>query len=478
VAQSKLGDSCAKGNSMSDVKSKFEAALAQRKKQKAEEASRGNFSGGSGYPEIPYAPLYTDKQQAFRFVGLPYLVRENPTDSKRVHIAMILGDDDKKFRCIGPDPQEQKDWLLYRIMNKVLTRHWDKNLPNSNGQLGAYVYDYATLHPELYNRVAKNNNVENNLEKGWRFTPYILFNVIDRANYDWHRENKKFRVLSKKVSEWQDKVFFEPGVPDTVFQSIMDDIVAGDGNTNWEDYDIVIQKLTDKPWYKVLHGVDHVKYLDPDVRPLIVNKGLSDEERSWELNDFDRLFTVTRYGRIKSKIGLFIQKVDQVFKTKYYEELLSLVEKEEAEIAEQQMKLPPEEDGIPPGYPGASDDSSSAPASAASSETGVAGHQAAVSASQPTAPASPPVRAPSPAAIRSIPMTEEIWKGLADGTYNGKKYLGVPKMTPEEKALVLGTFEDGSFDWSPDAGDIMEGSSSHFLSGAKVSVDPLDGTVF
>jgi hypothetical protein len=230
---------------MSNVKEKFEAALAQRKKQKAEDASRGNFSGGSGYPEIPYAPLYTDKQQAFRFVGLPYLVRENPTDSKRVHIAMILGDDDKKFRCIGPDPQEQKDWILYRVMNKILTKHWDKNKPGTGGQLGAYVYDYATVHPELYNRVAKNNLVDNNLERGWRLNPYILFNVIDRANYAWHLENKKFRVLSKKASEWQDKIFFEPGVPDTVFQLIMDDIVAGDGNTNWEDYDIVIKKVTD-----------------------------------------------------------------------------------------------------------------------------------------------------------------------------------------------------------------------------------------
>jgi len=113
------------------------------------DASRGGFSGGTGYQEVPYAPLYTDKQQAFRFVGLPHLVREKPTDSQRIHVAMILGDDDKKFRCIGPDPLEHKDWILYRVMNKVLARHWDKNLPGGNGQLGAYIYDYATVHPEL-----------------------------------------------------------------------------------------------------------------------------------------------------------------------------------------------------------------------------------------------------------------------------------------------------------------------------------------
>ncbi|MDR1148357.1 MAG: hypothetical protein LBK66_06975 [Spirochaetaceae bacterium] len=460
---------------MSSVKEKFEAALAQRKKQKAEEASRGNFSGGSGYPDVPYAPLYTDKQQAFRLVGLPYLVREKPTDSKRVHIAMILGDDDKKFRCIGPDPQEHKDWILYRVMNKVLSRHWDKNIPNSNGQLGAYVYDYATLHPELYNRVAKNNNVENTLEKGWRFTPYVLFNVIDRANYDWHLENKKFRVLSKKASEWQDKVFFEPGVPDTVFQLIMDDIVAGDGNTDWEDYDIVIRKVNEKPWYKVLHGIDHIKYLDEDVKAVIVDKGISDEERSWELNDFDKLFTVTRYARLKSKIGLFIQKVDQVFKTKYYEELLAMAEKEEADLAEQQMKFPPDVDDVPSdtaGGPGNSRAVSPVSTPAASPA------QPAVSVPQSPAPSAPPVRSPFAVVKVSTPMTDAIWAGLADGSYNGKHYLGVPLMTDKEKSFVLGVNEDGSFDWSPDAGELMEGSVSHFVSGANVAVDPLDGTRF
>jgi hypothetical protein len=460
---------------MSDVKAKFEAALAQRKKQKAEEASRGNFSGGSGYPDIPYAPLYTDKQQAFRFVGLPYLVREKPTDSKRVHIAMILGDDDKKFRCIGPDPQVQKDWILYRVMNKILTRHWDKNIPNSNGQLGAYVYDYATVHPELYNRVAKNNNVENNIERGWRFTPYVLFNVIDRTNYAWHLENKKFRLLSKKASEYQDKVFFEPGVPDTVFQLIMDDVVAGDGNTNWEDYDIVIQKLTDKPWYKVLHGVDHIKYLDDDVKALIVNKGISDEERSWELNDFDKLFPVTRYGRIKSKLGIFFQKVDMVFHTKYYDELVALVDKEEAETAEKQMQFPPPDDDAPP-----EDTSEALPSQPTSPSAGNSGSTPAAVPSPASSPAmaSPPVRSPVAPARASTPMTDEIWAGLANGTYNGKIYKGVPKMNPFERTLVAGIYEDGSFEWVPEAGELFEGTSSHFLTAAKCMVDPLDGATF
>jgi len=477
VAPLILGDSSAKGEFMSDAKAKFEAAIALRKKQKVEEASGGNFSG-SGFPEIPYAPLYTDKQQAFRFVGLPYLVREKPTDSKRVHIAMILGDDDKKFRCIGPDPQVQKDWILYRVMNKVLTRHWDKNITGSGGTLGAYVYDYATIHPELYNRVAKNNNVENNLERGWKFNPFVLFNVIDRANYAWHQENKKYRVLSKKASEWQDKVFFEPGVPDTLFQLIMDDIVAIDGNTEWEDYDIVVRKVKDKPWYKVYHGIDDVKKLEDYVKPLIINKGLSEEERSWALNDFDKLFTVTRYSRIKSKLGLFFQKVDKIFNTKYYEELCTLVEKEEAEIADKQMQFPPtDDDDVPQGEISepelTTEDTSAVPQSTPASQAVTPQVTA-----NPVAASPPPVRSSTAPVKTYVPITDEIWAGLANGTYNGKQYLGVPKMKPEERALVLGVYEDGSFEWSPDAGDLYEGSASKFLTAAKCLVDPLNGDSF
>jgi hypothetical protein len=459
---------------MSDLKSKFEAALAQRKKQKAEEASRGN-SKGLGFAEIPYSALYTDKQQAFRFAGLPYLVREKPTDSKRIHVAMILGDDDKKFRCIGPDPREHKDWLLYRVMNKVLSRHWDKNVPGSNGQLGAYVYDCASVHPELYNRVAKNNNVENTWEKGWRFTPAILFNVIDRANYDWHRENKKFRVLSKKASEWNDTVYFEPGVPDTIFQLIMDDIVAIDGNTNWEDYDIVIRKIDDNPWYKVYHGVDDFKKLDDGVKALIVNNGLSDEERSWEMNDFDALFRVTPYYRIKSKIGLFIQQEDKIFGTHYYDELVSLVDKEEAEIVEKQTQFPPADDEVPPEKVAKTMPSPGRPAELNSSPQSLPAPSA--------TPASLPeksylVRSAGTPAKSFAPMTGAIWAGLADGSYNGKTYLGVPGMTAEEKAWVKGLYEDGSFEWAPEAGVLCEGELSHFVSGENCHIDPLSGVVF
>lgn len=441
---------------MQDTRAKFEAALKKRKEEKVKEASRGSYGS---YPDIPYAALATDRQRLFRFAGLPYCVREKSTDSKRIHVAMILGDDDKKFRCIGPDPKEHKDWILYRIMSKVLDRYWDKNIPGRNGQMGGYVYKNATLHPELYTRVAKNNNVNNPYESGWRFNPYILFNVIDREDYAWHTSNKKYRILSKKASEGGDRVYFDPGVPDTVYQQILDDIVAVDGNTNWEDYDIAIKRIPEKPWYRVYHAIDDTKKLDEGIRNFVVPTGLTDEERSWELNDFDKLYPITSYARIKAKLGLFIQKVDTVLGTHYYDELNSLVDKEESESTQSPV-------------------------------TTVATQQPAVS--TPTAPVqslSEPMLKPAvrigipPAPVLpqgAIPMTPAIWGELSCGTrkWRDEPFRGIKDMSNEEKALVIGIKADNQFVWRDDAGELFESSKSGFLSPDSVHVDPASGDIF
>jgi hypothetical protein len=456
--------------------------MAARKQQKAEEASRQNGGGFGGYPDIPWTALYPDKQQVFRFAGLPYLVREKGTDSKRIFVAMILGDDDKKFRCIGPNPDDRKDWILYRVMNKVLDRRWDKDKPSARGK-GDWDYLNALTHPDLYNRCAKNNNLENTYEKGWKFSAAVLVNVIDRANYDWHLKNRKYRLLSKKASSYQDKIFFDVGIPDMLYKLIEDDIVASDGNVCWEDYDIVIKKVAEDPWYKAYHGVDDAKRLDADAKALVQDRGLTPEEASWEMNDIDKLFPITSYKRIKDKLGLFFQRVDKSFNTRYFDELCGLVEKEEAERAEQAMKFPPDDDDVPP----------EESAQDANAESAARLAEAAAATTDPvhasTSASSPPVRTGvnSPSVQKSHPMTPEIWEALANGTSpycrkdsNGKPmaYLGVPGMSNMDKAWVRGIFDDGSFDWFPEAGELFEGSKTQFLTAKKCLIDPLDGSKF
>jgi hypothetical protein len=481
-----------KENKMSDTRAKFEAAMAARKQQKVEEASRQNNGGFGGYPDIPWAALDQNKQQAFRFAGLPYLVREKGTDSKRIFTAMILGDDDRKFRCVGPDPHERKDWILYRVMNKVLERKWNNDKPSERGK-GGWDYLNAFTHPDLYNRCAKNNNLNNVYEKGWKFSEVVLVNVIDRANYDWHLNNKKYRLLSKKAGMYQDKAFFDVGIPDMLYKLIEDDIVASDGNVCWEDYDIVIKKLSESPWYKVYHGVDDVKKLDADVKTLIQDRGLTAEEASWEMNDIDKLFPVTAYKRIKDKLGLFFQRVDKAFNTRYYDELCTLVEKEEAERAEKAMEFPPADEKGESAYKEPVREAVPEPAARLVEAEALTSKEAASPGFQepppPPAPApdSAPPAADSSPVINSHPMTPEIWESLAKGTspYCRKNedgspmaYVGVPLMSDAEKNWVRGVFDNGSFDWLPEAGTLLEGGDSHFLTPEKCLVDPLSGRRF
>ncbi|GHU50973.1 hypothetical protein FACS1894200_10780 [Spirochaetia bacterium] len=478
---------------MSDTRSKFEAAMTARKKQKAEESSRQNGGGFAGYTDIPWAALYNDTQQVFRFAGLPYLVREKGTDSKRIFLAMIVGDDDKKFCCIGPDPEVRKDWILYRVMNKVLDRKWNKDKPSSRGK-GDWDYTHALTHTDLYNRCAKNNNLDNAYETGWKFRAVVLINVIDRANYDWHLENKKYRLLSKKASDYQDKTFFDVGVPDMLYKLIEDDIVACDGNVCWEDYDIVIKKVSESPWYKVYHGVDDAKKLDADVKALVQDRGLTPEEQAWEMNDIDKLFSVTTYKRIKEKLGLFFQRVDKAFNCHYYDELCGYVEKEEGERADKEIINPPStDDDIPQGseepienpVAKAVEVTTAAPAKTlASSPVSALIPAPAQPAPVPLAPVASPTRS---SAQKSHPMTPEIWDALANGTSPyclkdsaGKPmaYIGIPKMSDADRAWVRGVFDDGSFDWLPEAGELFEGTESRFLSPENLKIDPLNGKHF
>jgi hypothetical protein len=402
---------------------------------------------------------------------------------------MILGDDDKKFRCIGPNIDDRKDWILYRVMNKVLARTWNKDKPSARGK-GDWDYTNALTHTDLYNRCAKNNNLENAFEKGWKFNAVVLVNVIDRANYDWHLANKKYHLLSKKASNYQDKIFFDVGVPDMLYKLIEDDIVANDGNVCWEDYDIVIKKIAENPWYKVYHGVDDAKKLDADTKALVQDRGLTPEEASWEMNDIDKLFSITSYKRIKDKLGLFFQRVDKAFNTRYYDELCELVEKEEADRAEQAMKFSPDEDDVPPEESAQDANAESAArlaeaASAVSKET----TSDQVSAPISTTASTPPIRSAvdSSSVQKSHPMTSEIWEALANGTSpycrkdaGGKPiaYIGIPGMSDADKALVRGVFDDGSFDWFPEAGELFQGAKSAFLTAEKCLIDPLDGSRF
>jgi hypothetical protein len=208
------------------------------------------------------------------------------------------------------------------------------------------------------------------------------------------------------------------------------------------------------------------------------------------MNDFDKLFPITTYRRIKDKLGLFFQRVDKAFNSHYYDELCGYVVKEEAERAEKAMEFPPKDE-----CKGVSEDSTQE-ANAKPVTKQVEVMAAATKETAPDADSVPSTVAVSSAPIRSAggdsaqkshPLTPEVWAALANGTSpycrkdaSGKPmaYIGIPGMSDAEKAWVRGVFDDGSFDWLPEAGELLESHESRFLTPAKVKIDPLDGRAF
>ena len=487
---------------MSDSQSKFAKAMAARNAEKAEEAARKANGGSYGnYVDIPWSALAPNVEKVVRLIGGPCVEGREPTDCKKIFTSMILGDDDKKFRVFAPDPKERKDWILHKIIKEVLSYDWDPDGIAPDGRKGVRIYHHAKSHPDIFNRVMKNNKVDNPYEDGWKFSASMIFNVIDRGAMDWHRDQKQLRLLSKKAGapDEKGKVWFDYGVPTTVYNLIVDDILSMDGNTDWNDYDIVIKKLSDDPWYKVYHGIDDAKRISDETKKLVHAGPLTDEERSWKPWDLDKLFPITEYKRIKDHLGIFIQQVGKVFGKPWYEELCELTEKEEAEKAKQKAEQAPAT--AVPDHPTLSEAPvNTAPAEAPEVEvenpaldpySQPAAKPAAAPAAQPAAPAQAapaqtrpsfapaPKEEPKPVANPLSKMTEEKWKGLMDGSLTGRVYQGVAKMTPEEKALVLDVnMETGTFVWDERAGDLYEGASSGFPSPACVHVDPFDGTEF
>lgn len=449
----------------------FNKAKNLRKEEKANEANRGSFSGE--YESVSYVALSTDTDRVIRLLGLPVASRQEPTDPKLSYIGLLRADDGKKTRIVFPDHQANKNWILWRIIDLVLDGKY-----TGSGDSRHKEYTYEKSHPECFKRVRWNGGDSSPYEKGFYPTSYVNINCIDRSDMEWHKENRHTKLLSKKATKIgdSDSFYFETGIPLMCYNTIFDEVVEPFGD--WEEYDIVLRKVNGQPYYKAYSGTQDFNRLSDVAKTLVVDGPLTDEERSWERYDLDQLYGVTSYTKIKAKLGEFIKKVDIDFKKNFSDELDALIAKEKEQwkaegknewgykaepkksevMSSDDWKKPKEEEHL------VDDNDLVPPAPKAESTT--------PSWEESSKPKEPFVK-------RSARKADIDWVGLADGTYNGTKYLGVPKMTDEEKDLVLGVRDDGSFiykdTYNGSKVGLCEDESSGFISPAMYHVDPLSG---
>lgn len=425
----------------------FAAAKAKRKEEAEKKDNRGSYS----YEAVAYTALSPDYDKVIRIMGAPVLSRELPTDPKKSLISQIVGDNDKRFRCVWPEKEGNSDWILWKVLNKVLSYKWNTEKESKD-------YIYLEDHPNLVKRVLKNNS-EHKFASGWYPTTYINMNIIDRHDMEWHKKEKHYKGISKKSSEFNDSIFFEPGLAVTAYDAIWNSVVEYSGD--WLNYDVVLRKLTDKPWYEAFHALDDIKKIRENAKKFIVEGDITEEELSWEGYDWDKLYPITSYSKILSRLGKFIQNVDINLNTKFHEELEELAS---IEKKEQEKNKPHETSVTKTKEIEDEDESYEAPEDVSEKKEEV-----------------PQTR--KPAVRSSVKTSSEIdWARLEDGSFNGTKYLGVSEMTEEEKSMVVSINKDGSFEFvSEYKGNpvtILKSESSNFMSPEEFHVDPLSGDIF
>jgi hypothetical protein len=262
-----------------------------------------------------------------RIIGNPLVatVPRSKYDPKLVNVVKALCDDDKQGVFYVPSKEEDPGHIYWKIWNLVMAGKWN---PNKN----AKDYFNAEKYPMIFNRVNKNNRVNQKEEKGMKVNKVMGINSIDYKDYEWHKENKHYALLSKKASISDDgkTVFYEIGVPQELYHTIMNNVVQDYGN--WSNYQIAIRRNKIEPYYEVWHAYkdfEKVNNRDKTVSELIVNSAITEEELSWEPYDLDEIFKVSPNKKWFTRLGKFIQQIDVLFNKNYYNELKTLVELED-----------------------------------------------------------------------------------------------------------------------------------------------------
>lgn len=460
----------------------FEAARKKREQQKKQKSSFGGGSGGAAYQDIAYTAINVNEDKVVRILGAPYLLRQEKTDPKLFFYSQIRADDGKKMRVIWTDPSEDRSWFLWKVFDKVMANRYNRTTNKRE-------YLHEKTHPEIFELVNKNGQPDNKYENGWYPKKFVALNVIDRHDMEWHKKHKQTKILSKKASEMPDGTFwYDPGVSEYTYQMVWDNLVEFYGD--WEKYDIAFRKKTESPFYNVRHGVTHINEIMKDARPFIVQDPLTEEEQMWSRYDFDSMYKVTSIIKIKNRLANTIKKIDAAFSTNFYDELEELVEKEQERLD----NLPEEEKKgqdtflVSYGYDvqtSSNEQSSGGTATVTTREDKE--EEAEETPTRPTQEEEAPVRERKPAAEES---SEEIdWNGLAEGKYQypivenqDYKYLGVPKMTDEEKSMVTGIDENGQFlyvkEWKGQPVQLYKNVNDDFKSPEQFAHDPISGSKY
>jgi len=332
----------------------FNNAYSKNKKEREERENKYKGIGTWEIERFEWCGLEDNVEKVVRILGSPYENRQKGTDTKLVYHSKFINDKKEGYVNIvwklNKDNTLDTDWVLYELYAHAMKKEWKKYADghkNEKGYDGEYKFIYEDTETFKRLNINKKKSGSNMYPPQVKPKARILMNVIDRHD-NWCKENKHSKVLTSKIGYWRDDengnpiIFPDLGVPEIVYNRIMDEVVAY--RHHWF-LDIVIKKNS-----KDLSNAYIVKdILDEKIRPESKKIGtdapLTEEELAYELYDFDksRLTTTTPYYKLhKSLIGLF-KMADAEFNTHFTEKLEQEVEREMKTMSVEEQKIIDEE---------------------------------------------------------------------------------------------------------------------------------------
>lgn len=321
----------------------FEQALAKNQQEQADKETKRKGGGSFDFEKIEWVGLDDEKDAVIRILGMPLELRNSPYDSKIVYTSKIVNDKGKHCHITWRADDENKldeSWLLHKLYSTVMERKWVKYADDHKNEKG-YNGEYSDINKgrTSYERIKANSKEKEKYPQKFYPKTRIAVNVIDRAD-DWCAKNNHTKALSSKHTFWQNDsqtgvpiYFTDTGIPKMLYDKIMTDVISYriKEKKTWEDFDIVIRKNS-----KVINDAYKVKDIFEekvsDYAKKIGNANpMTPVELKYEKYDFDKLFKVSTYAKIKTHLTGLFKQVDADFGTTYYEELESLIRKEDNE---------------------------------------------------------------------------------------------------------------------------------------------------
>jgi hypothetical protein len=101
---------------------------------------------------------------------------------------------------------------------------------------------------------------------------------------------------------------------------------------DWREYDLSITRTgqTTTPYF-IKNASANLLEVPDELKSLVVNGHLTEEEKSWELYDLEKLFHVTSYTKLFNRLRKSIAQIDVAFGTHFEEELKTLADEEAKE---------------------------------------------------------------------------------------------------------------------------------------------------